>query len=83
MTNYSENVFIIPLQFETLIMKAVADTGAFSSAMSTKHFDKISRNLYQKPKNKSSYNKRFYSFPTPITHFIYSPTDIQNWPFTI
>ena len=49
MTNYSENVFIIPLQFETLIMKAVADTGAFSSAMSKKHFDKISRNLYQKP----------------------------------
>ena len=29
-------------------MKAVADTGAFSSAMSKKHFDKISRNLYQK-----------------------------------
>ena len=49
MTNYSENVFIIPLQFEILIMKAVADTGAFSSAMSKKHFDKISRNLYQKP----------------------------------
>ena len=49
MTNYSENVFIIPLQFETLIMKAVADTGAFSSAMLKKHFDKISRNLYQKP----------------------------------
>ena len=49
MTNYSENVFIMPLQFETLIMKAVADTGAFSSAMSKKHFDKISRNLYQKP----------------------------------
>ena len=49
MTNYSENVFTIPLQFETLVMKAVADTGAFSSAMSKKHFDKISRNFYQKP----------------------------------
>ena len=49
MTNYTENVFIIPLQFETLKMKAVADTGAFSSAMSKKHFDKIRRNLYQKP----------------------------------
>ena len=50
MTNYSENVFIEPLPFETLIMKAVADTGAFSSAMSKKHFDKISRNLYQNQK---------------------------------
>ena len=49
MTNYGENVFIIPLQFKTLIMKAVADTGAFSSAMSKKHFDNISGNLYQKP----------------------------------
>ena len=49
MTNYSENVFIIPLQFGTLIMKAVADTGAFSSSMSKKYFDKIRRNLYQKP----------------------------------
>ena len=48
MTNCSETVFIIPLQFKTLIMKAVAGTGAFSSAMSKKHFDKISRNLYQK-----------------------------------
>ena len=53
MTNYSENVFIIPLQFETLIMKAVADTGAFSSAMSKKHFE-ISKNLYQKPEKKTN-----------------------------
>ena len=55
MTNYSKNVFIIPLQFETLIMKAVADTGAFSSAMSKKHFDKITEKPLPKTrKNKSS-----------------------------
>ena len=30
-------------------MKAIADTGAFSSAMSQKHFDKIYNHLTQKP----------------------------------
>ena len=34
-------------------MKAIADTGAFSSAMSQKHFDKIYNHLTQKPIKKA------------------------------
>ena len=55
MTNYSENVFIIPLQFKKLIMKAVADTGAFSSAMLKKNINKINRNLHRKREKTNPY----------------------------
>ena len=35
-------------------MKAIVDTGAFSSAMSQKHFDKIYNHLTEKPIKKAS-----------------------------
>ena len=35
------NVFLVLLQIENIFIKAIADTGAFSSAMSQKQFNKI------------------------------------------
>ena len=47
------NVFLIPIQLGSITMKVIADTGAFSSAMSRKHFDKIYNHLTQKPIKKA------------------------------
>ena len=52
-TSYNENVFLIPIQLGSITMKAIADTGAISSAMSQKHFDKIYNHLTQKPIKKA------------------------------
>ena len=52
-TSYNEN-FLIPIQLGSITMKAIAYTGAFSSAMSQKHFDKIYNDLTQKPIKKAS-----------------------------
>ena len=63
-------------------MKAIADTGAFSSAMSQKHFDKIYNHLTQKPiKKGTTGNYGLHSVYASVSNLIHDKTNIQNWPF--